>query len=196
VLAIGIGLIPLSTDFVIALRRIVGVRFLAPVSIGDTIHVEGRVSDLADREADGRLSGTAGPVSVEWAVLNQNPTTVCTATNELLWRREAPRHGWAPLLDDPCRFDLTWADPTNWLVETAAGNLGDHAAGDPRFRHARSPHAHPERVSRGQRRGGAGRAGFELVVPAEVPATAEPTAEELTTLRTRIDVEGLLRGAK
>jgi glutaconate CoA-transferase subunit B len=35
--------------------------------------------------------------------------------------------------------------------------------------------------------------GFELVVPDDVPTTAEPTAEQLTLLRERIDREGLLR---
>jgi glutaconate CoA-transferase subunit B len=35
--------------------------------------------------------------------------------------------------------------------------------------------------------------GFELVVPANVPTTPEPTAEQLDLLRTRIDREGLLR---
>lgn len=35
--------------------------------------------------------------------------------------------------------------------------------------------------------------GFDLVVPQEVPVTDSPTAEELLTLRTRIDPEGLLR---
>lgn len=36
--------------------------------------------------------------------------------------------------------------------------------------------------------------GFELVLPDEVPETAAPTAEQLELLRTRIDVDGLLRG--
>jgi glutaconate CoA-transferase subunit B len=35
--------------------------------------------------------------------------------------------------------------------------------------------------------------GFELEVPDEVPTTAEPTAEQMDLLRTRIDVDGLLR---
>jgi glutaconate CoA-transferase subunit B len=35
--------------------------------------------------------------------------------------------------------------------------------------------------------------GFELVVPDDVPTTAEPTAEQLEILRERIDVDGLLR---
>jgi glutaconate CoA-transferase subunit B len=37
--------------------------------------------------------------------------------------------------------------------------------------------------------------GFELVVPDEIPVTAEPTAEQLRLLRERIDVEGVLRKA-
>jgi glutaconate CoA-transferase subunit B len=35
--------------------------------------------------------------------------------------------------------------------------------------------------------------GFELVVPDDLPRTAEPTGEQLRLLRERIDVEGLLR---
>jgi glutaconate CoA-transferase subunit B len=35
--------------------------------------------------------------------------------------------------------------------------------------------------------------GFELEVPEDVPTTREPTAEELQLLRTRIDIDGLLR---
>ena len=35
--------------------------------------------------------------------------------------------------------------------------------------------------------------GFELIVPANVPTTTDPTEEELRTLRERIDVEGMLR---
>jgi glutaconate CoA-transferase subunit B len=35
--------------------------------------------------------------------------------------------------------------------------------------------------------------GFELVVPEEIPRTTEPTAEQLSLLRKRIDVDGLLR---
>jgi glutaconate CoA-transferase subunit B len=35
--------------------------------------------------------------------------------------------------------------------------------------------------------------GFDLVIPAHVPTTAEPTAEELRVLRERVDPEGLLR---
>jgi hypothetical protein len=35
--------------------------------------------------------------------------------------------------------------------------------------------------------------GFELVIPASVPTTAPPTAEELRALRTRVDTAGRLR---
>jgi glutaconate CoA-transferase subunit B len=35
--------------------------------------------------------------------------------------------------------------------------------------------------------------GFELVIPASVPATEPPSAEELHVLRTRVDAAGLLR---
>jgi glutaconate CoA-transferase, subunit B len=38
-----------------------------------------------------------------------------------------------------------------------------------------------------------GATGFELVVPEHVPLTPEPTEQQLHLLRTRIDVEGLLR---
>jgi len=35
--------------------------------------------------------------------------------------------------------------------------------------------------------------GFDIMIPKEIPETAPPTAEELATLRQRIDVEGMLR---
>lgn len=35
--------------------------------------------------------------------------------------------------------------------------------------------------------------GFELIIPKDVPTTERPTAEELKTLRERIDIEGMLR---
>jgi glutaconate CoA-transferase, subunit B len=35
--------------------------------------------------------------------------------------------------------------------------------------------------------------GFELIVPKHVPETPKPTQDELTILRTRIDVAGNLR---
>lgn len=38
--------------------------------------------------------------------------------------------------------------------------------------------------------------GFDIAIPDEVPTTAEPTAEQLTLLRERIDREGLLRHPK
>lgn len=38
--------------------------------------------------------------------------------------------------------------------------------------------------------------GFPLVVPAAVPDTTPPTAEELKVLRTRVDLEGVLRGGR
>jgi hypothetical protein len=36
--------------------------------------------------------------------------------------------------------------------------------------------------------------GFELIIPDNVPQTESPTQEEIEILRTRIDVEGKLRG--
>ncbi|MFL2874808.1 MAG: ketoacid CoA transferase, partial [Pseudohongiellaceae bacterium] len=35
--------------------------------------------------------------------------------------------------------------------------------------------------------------GFELVIPDIIPTTLVPTEDELTTLRTRVDLNGLLR---
>ena len=38
--------------------------------------------------------------------------------------------------------------------------------------------------------------GFPLVVPESVPETVPPTAQELDVLRSRVDLEGLLRDGR
>lgn len=60
---------------------------------------------------------------------------------------------------------------------------------DPDDRHARLESVHPGTTVEEVR----AETGFDFEVPASVPETASPTAHQLRTLRTRIDVRGSLR---
>ncbi len=88
VLSYAAGLVPLDPERVMALRRIGDAVFKAPVKIGDSIRVEGRVA--TKRELDDRH----GLVECRWKVLNQHDKLVMRAAVELVWRRDAP--GGAP----------------------------------------------------------------------------------------------------
>jgi acyl dehydratase len=56
--------------------------FKRPVRFGDTLHVEGRVAELAP------VSDEAGLVTFAWSVVNQEGRAVCRARVEVLWRRD------------------------------------------------------------------------------------------------------------
>jgi 3-hydroxybutyryl-CoA dehydratase len=75
--------VPADTTTVVANYGLDKVRFLAPVFIGDTIHTELTVMDLAPRN-DGM-----SVVAFDWQVLNQDGQAVCSATLRALMRQEA-----------------------------------------------------------------------------------------------------------
>jgi acyl dehydratase len=77
------GLIPLDPDYVLALRRVRDVVFKKPVMLGDTIRVDGAISELA------ALSDEAGLVTVDSRVRNQDDALVCRLCLDVLWRRAA-----------------------------------------------------------------------------------------------------------
>ena len=83
VLSYAIGLVPLDSDHVVALRRVADVVFKHPVYIGDTIHVEGRIEQL--RPVDDQH----GLVDATWRIATQRGRTAARARVELLWRRSA-----------------------------------------------------------------------------------------------------------
>jgi acyl dehydratase len=74
--------VPFDPGRVVALRRVADATFKRPVRFGDTLHVEGRVAELAPGAED------AGLVTLAWAILNQDGRAVCRARVEVLWRRD------------------------------------------------------------------------------------------------------------
>lgn len=83
VLSYAVGLVPLDPERVVALRRVADAVFKAPARLGDTIHVDGRVTKLSEVDAE------VGLVTCQWKVVNQDAKTVVRATVEVLWRRGA-----------------------------------------------------------------------------------------------------------
>ncbi len=81
VLAYAFGLVPLSAEHVLAVRRLQDVSFARPVRIGDTIRVRCRVREL--RPVDDSM----GLVIAGWEVVNQSDELAMRAAVELLWRR-------------------------------------------------------------------------------------------------------------
>jgi 3-hydroxybutyryl-CoA dehydratase len=82
VVSLAAGLVPFDPGRVIALRRVADATFKRPVRFGDTLHVEGRIADLAP------VSEQAGLVTLTWSVVNQDGNVVCRARVEVLWRRD------------------------------------------------------------------------------------------------------------
>ncbi len=77
--AIAAGLVvPAETTSLIAEYGMDRLRFPAPTFIGDTIHVELEVIEMSERD-------TGGLANIEWRVLNQNDTLVCTCVNLALF---------------------------------------------------------------------------------------------------------------
>lgn len=77
-----IGLVPLSPDHVLALRRISDATFKAAARIGDTIAVEGEVASLQP------LGDEIGQVSCKWRIVDQDGRTLVRTNVDVLWRRE------------------------------------------------------------------------------------------------------------
>jgi 3-hydroxybutyryl-CoA dehydratase len=82
VLSYSIGLAPLDPDRVVALRGLDSVTFKRPVSIGDTIRVEGEVSKTRP------LGDGLALVDIRWRVLNQDDRVVARATLQALCRAD------------------------------------------------------------------------------------------------------------
>jgi 3-hydroxybutyryl-CoA dehydratase len=82
VISLAGGLVPFDPARVVALRRIGDVVFKRPVKLGDTLHVRGKVAEVAE------VSDEAGLVSFSWNVVNQDDRTVCRARVDVLWRRD------------------------------------------------------------------------------------------------------------
>jgi acyl dehydratase len=83
VISLAAGLVPFDPERVVALRRVSDATFKRPVHFGDTLRVQGRVTDVAP------VSDDAGLVTLAWSVVNQAERVVCRAKVEVLWRRDA-----------------------------------------------------------------------------------------------------------
>jgi 3-hydroxybutyryl-CoA dehydratase len=77
------GLMPFDPERIVALRRVGDAVFKQPVKIGDTIHVEGRITGKTE------LDESHGLVETRWRVVNQRQRLVALTTVELVWRRES-----------------------------------------------------------------------------------------------------------
>lgn len=84
VLSYAVGLVGFDPERVMALRRISDAVFKRPVKLGDTIHVEGAISELTE------ISDEAGLATIVFRIVNQDGRLVCRAKVEALWRRDAP----------------------------------------------------------------------------------------------------------
>ncbi|MBB5149161.1 MULTISPECIES: MaoC/PaaZ C-terminal domain-containing protein [Ureibacillus] len=82
VLSIGTGLLDMSPKTVVAFYGIEKLRFLQPTFIGDTIHLELRVTDLADKG-----NGT-GVVTFQQKIKKQTGATVIAAEYKFLINTE------------------------------------------------------------------------------------------------------------
>lgn len=93
VLAYAAGLVPFDPERIVALRRVRDATFKRPVRLGDTIHVDGRISSASP------LDDRSGLVSVALDVVGEQQRTVMRASVDLIWRRD---HAPAPAGDlDP-----------------------------------------------------------------------------------------------
>lgn len=86
-LSYALGLVRADPDQAIALRTLTDVIFTRPVKIGDTIAVNGRVTNLAP------LSAETGVVGMTLLTSNQHRKTVCRARIQMLWRRGHSKDG-------------------------------------------------------------------------------------------------------
>ena len=81
VLSVALGLVEFDPAAMKAFYGIDALRFVAPVRIGDTLHVETEVLDVRPRDAD-------GVVTSRFVVVTQDSTEVLVATLKCLVVRE------------------------------------------------------------------------------------------------------------
>jgi 3-hydroxybutyryl-CoA dehydratase len=85
VLSFASGSMGFDPEIVVALRRVGDAVFKQPVLIGDSVHVEGRVTDVRPIDEENAL------VECSWRVLNQDGRLVVKASVELVCRRAPVR---------------------------------------------------------------------------------------------------------
>ena len=83
VLSISTGMVPANRETVLALYGVDRVRFIAPVFIGDTVHLELEAVEKKERD-----DGT-GVVAFDYRIINQRGEPVIVAVYKL-WMRKRP----------------------------------------------------------------------------------------------------------
>jgi acyl dehydratase len=83
IMSFAVGLVDFDPERVVALRRLKDVVFKRPVRLGDTIHVEGTVTDSRPIDEETALQ------TWSWRIVNQDGELVCRALVEALWREPA-----------------------------------------------------------------------------------------------------------
>lgn len=79
ILSYAVGLVPLEPSRVLALRRVRDVVFKRPVTLGQTIRVQGEIAGLTT------VDESVGLVAFDWAVRNETDALVCRAQVDVLW---------------------------------------------------------------------------------------------------------------
>ena len=80
VLSFAVGLLPLHPEHVVALRRVADAVFKQPVKIGDSVHVDGKITALSAIDAE------HGLVETTLRIVNQHDRLVARLRAELVWR--------------------------------------------------------------------------------------------------------------
>jgi acyl dehydratase len=78
-LSYAVGLVPLNPDYTMALRRVSQAVFKRPGRLGETMVVEGRVTDLK------RATDEYGLVELTWELLGDGDAVLVRAKVEILW---------------------------------------------------------------------------------------------------------------
>lgn len=109
-----VGLVPLDPKRVLALRRIGDVVFKRPVKLGETIHVEGSITDLS------RISDQAGIVSFGWKIKDAAGALLTRATVDVLWSTDVP----LPEADAEAEADVEIEAPAPVTAPAAGADPG------------------------------------------------------------------------
>jgi len=83
VLSIATGMVPANRDTVLALYGLDRIRFVAPVFIGDTVHLEMEAKEKKERDEG------SGVVSFDFRMVNQHGKPVIVADYKL-WMKKRP----------------------------------------------------------------------------------------------------------
>ena len=81
IMSMATGMVPADPGKVVALYGVDRLRFIKPVYVGDTIHIEMEVVEMKDRSAD------SGVVDFDFRIINQNGEVVVANLYRLLMKK-------------------------------------------------------------------------------------------------------------